>query len=220
MDCLQESSFNRWRRSSSAKLTAFGLALLLLLAFFLLPGSGGGATGLSQYTIVIDAGSSGSRVHVYEIRKEDGTFRVVDELFEQLKPGLSAYKDNPAAAAESLDPLLKSAAQRVPASQHSTTPIALGATAGLRLIGEDAASKILAATREYILARYDFLVRSERDIRILDGNEEGKYAWIAVNTLLGQVRCWGVAAAPPRSARPVNMTARVTVFEHIVARGT
>ena len=185
----QESTFQRWRRSSSAKCTVIGLVLLLVVAFFLFPTSvSSGSSQLdSQYAVVIDAGSSGSRVHVYEVRKHDGSYDVVDELFEQLKPGLSAFKDDPKAAAASLDPLLQKAAERVPPELHSQTAIGLGATAGLRMIGEAKASKILYAVRDHITSNYDFPIRHENDIRILDGNEEGKYAWIAVNTLLGQV---------------------------------
>ena len=193
-DDSSDSALERWRKSSSgAKLTVVGLVVFVVFVFVALGGGGGGVDDIdssfeSQYAVVIDAGSSGSRVHVYEVRKEkNGAFNVVDELFEQLKPGLSAYKADPKAAAASLDPLLDKAAARVPAAQHSTTSIALGATAGLRMIGEAAAARILDEVRDHITEKYDFKIKRKEDVRILDGNEEGKYAWIAVNTLLGQV---------------------------------
>lgn len=44
----------------------------------------------------------------------DGLLDLDTDTFEQLKPGLSAYPDDPAAAAASLDPLLKTALTVVP----------------------------------------------------------------------------------------------------------
>ena len=71
-----------------------GVLVLLFMVWFLFDDEGGSHNDAdaadSQFAVVIDAGSSGSRVHVYEVRKEAGSFNVVDELFEQLKPGLSA----------------------------------------------------------------------------------------------------------------------------------
>jgi apyrase len=178
-------SFNAttWLRSTNGKLTIAGACVMIVVWFLM----SGGAEENSQFTIVIDAGSSGSRVHVYELRNIDGSYEVVDELFESLKPGLSSYKHDPAAAAASLDPLLQAAVDRIPAAQHSQTPIALGATAGLRMIGDTLAGRILLTVRQNIINNYDFQLRKDEDIRILDGSEEGKYAWIAVNTLLGKI---------------------------------
>ena len=45
-----------------------------------------------------------------------GQLDLVSDTFEQLKPGLSAFPDDPAAAAESLQPLLDTALKTVPAS--------------------------------------------------------------------------------------------------------
>ena len=44
----------------------------------------------------------------------------------QLKPGLSAFKDDPKAAAESVRPLLKKALTAVPEFSRPTTPIVVG----------------------------------------------------------------------------------------------
>lgn len=43
-------------------------------------GSLGGSTGKESYALVIDAGSSGSRVHVYKLRWEKGQQLPIVEL--------------------------------------------------------------------------------------------------------------------------------------------
>lgn len=51
-----------------------------------------------QYAVVIDAGSTGSRVIAYEFHMGylDGRLILDKELFVQVKPGLSSYHDKPA----------------------------------------------------------------------------------------------------------------------------
>lgn len=54
--------------------------------------------GAARYAVVFDAGSTGSRVHVYRFdagKSGDGELKLVSDTFEQLKPGLSAFADNP-----------------------------------------------------------------------------------------------------------------------------
>lgn len=51
-----------------------------------------------QYAVVIDAGSTGSRVLAYEFHVAylDGRLVLDSELFHEVKPGLSSYHDRPA----------------------------------------------------------------------------------------------------------------------------
>ncbi len=67
-----------------------------------------------RYAVVFDAGSTGSRVHVFKFNLEDGRLKLQSDTFEQLKPGLSSYADDPAKAAASLQPLLDTALKTVP----------------------------------------------------------------------------------------------------------
>lgn len=57
---------------------------------------------------------AGSRVHVYRFLEKDDKLELQSDKFEQLKPGLSSYADDPKKAAESLKPLLEIALQTVP----------------------------------------------------------------------------------------------------------
>jgi Golgi nucleoside diphosphatase len=75
----------------------------------------------------------------------DKNLKLKSELFEEVKPGLSAYADKPSDAAKSLEPLLLKAKAFIPKEEWSSTPISLKATAGLRLLPKEKADNILNA---------------------------------------------------------------------------
>lgn len=140
----------------------------------------------TQYAVVFDAGSTGSRVHVYSF---GGDMELIPingvgiEFAKKVKPGLSAYADNPEEAADSLKQLLQSAVEVVPEAARPVTPVRLGATAGLRLISDVKANKILAAVRKLIAGTTAF--KFEKGwVSVLEGSQEGSFMWITVNYLL------------------------------------
>lgn len=141
---------------------------------------------------MIDAGSTGSRIHVYKFNNCGPTPELEGEDFKMTQVsvgGLSKYKDDPLAAAKTLDPLLAVAMKAVPDKLKGCTPIAVKATAGLRMIGADAAENILKAVRNHLETKYPFAVVSEKEngVAIMDGSDEGVYAWITTNYLLGKI---------------------------------
>jgi len=149
-----------------------------------------------QYVSMIDAGSTGSRIHVYKFNNCGAAPELEGEvLFKQTEKiegqssGLSAYKDDPEAAAKSLDPLLEAALKVVPDKLKACSPIAVKATAGLRLIGTERSGKILEAVRNRLEQTYPFPVVSDKEggVAIMDGSDEGVYAWITTNYLLGKI---------------------------------
>ena len=53
-----------------------------------------------QYAVVFDAGSTGSRVHIFKFEQSKGiggvpSLKLISDTFEQLKPGLSSFPDDP-----------------------------------------------------------------------------------------------------------------------------
>jgi guanosine-diphosphatase len=148
-----------------------------------------------QYVLMIDAGSTGSRIHVFKFNNCKSTPELESELFKQTKKidgkssGLSAYPNDPEAAAHSLDQLLEAAMKEVPDKLKACTPIAVKATAGLRLLGPEKSGKILEAVRTHLETNYPFPVvsREENGVAIMDGSDEGVYAWITTNYLLGNI---------------------------------
>lgn len=169
-------------RARALKMGAAGLLGLVLLY---------GAHNLllrsdMKYGLMIDAGSTGSRMHTFAFRETaDGRLKLVTEDFFPVKPGLSAYVDDPAAGARSLEPLLQRARKIVPASKRDDTPVFLRATAGLRAVGTHKAEQILDEVRTY-LSKSGFRFDGRQSARVLDGSDEGVYTWITVNYLMGR----------------------------------
>jgi len=141
-----------------------------------------------DFAVVFDAGSSGSRVHVLQfVKPSQGLHRLETEYFEQLKPGLSSYGDKAEEAADSLVPLLDFAAAKVPDAVLHKTPLIVRATAGLRMLPGEQAERILNAVARK-LHKYNFKLQGgDEDVKIMDGEDEGIFAWLAVNFLLGRV---------------------------------
>ncbi|KAK0719793.1 nucleoside phosphatase family-domain-containing protein [Lasiosphaeris hirsuta] len=148
-----------------------------------------------QYVLMIDAGSTGSRIHVYKFNNCGPSPELEDEFFMQTakiegqSSGLSAYADDPEAAAKSLDPLLQAALEKVPDKLKGCSPIAVKATAGLRLTGPEKSQRVLDAVRNHLETKYPFPVvsKEENGVAIMDGSDEGVYAWITTNYLLGKI---------------------------------
>ncbi|KAK1386472.1 Apyrase [Heracleum sosnowskyi] len=172
--------------------------LLITLVLFLMP-SRDDAVALNRkispnssrdykYAVIFDAGSSGSRVHVFCFDKHLDLVPIANqlELFLQLKPGLSAYPNDPKAAALSLQPLLNKAEAAVPRELRPKTAVRVGATAGLRQLGVEASDKILQSVRDYL--KHSSSLRAKSDwVAVLDGSQEGAYQWVTLNYLLGRL---------------------------------
>ncbi|XP_029442932.1 ectonucleoside triphosphate diphosphohydrolase 3 [Rhinatrema bivittatum] len=154
-----------------------------------------------KYGIVLDAGSSRTTVYVYQwpSEKENNT-GVVNQTFKcNVKgSGISGYGNNPQGAAKSIEDCMEKVKEKIPGHQQNSTPVYLGATAGMRLLrsqNEKAANEILAGIHNYFRNQsFDF-----RGAQIITGQEEGVYGWITANYLMGnflEKNIWRVWARP------------------------
>ena len=148
-----------------------------------------------QYGIQMDAGSSGTRLYVYKwnarIFKElppSLTQVMTEESWSKKQnPGISTFGTNPTGAGASIQPLLDFAIDVVLKSEGvtdvSTVPVFLGATAGLRMLAPSTVTAILTSVQSTV-KNAGFMYKKEW-IRVLSGEEEGAFGWVAANSLLG-----------------------------------
>ena len=131
--------------------------------------------------------SIASTIAVSTPELEDEEFAMTEK--KEGGSGLSSYKSDAEGAAKSLDILLDVAMKTVPDELKSCTPVAVKATAGLRKLGEEMSAKILAAVRTRLENTYPFPVISDANggVEVMDGKDEGVYAWITTNYLLGKI---------------------------------
>ncbi|EAW12968.1 putative nucleoside diphosphatase (Ynd1) [Aspergillus clavatus NRRL 1] len=154
-----------------------------------------------HYGVVLDAGSSGTRVHVYRwldhtvARKQADTdelktlpeLKTKPEWTKKIHPGVSSFAERPEAIGpDHLAELLDHARKIVPASEIKDTPIFLLATAGMRLLPNLERELLLNQICTYANENYDFLLPDcGVHIQVIPGVTEALYGWIATNYLLG-----------------------------------
>ncbi|XP_077095488.1 ectonucleoside triphosphate diphosphohydrolase 6 isoform X4 [Siphateles boraxobius] len=138
-----------------------------------------------QYGIMFDAGSTGTRIHIFKFQMEPNAPKLAHETFRAIKPGLSAYADDPEKSKEGLLGLLKVAKDTVPETLWSSSPLMLRATAGLRLLPGEKATILLDKVRE-VFSESLFFYRPD-SVSIMDGTDEGMSAWITINFLIGSL---------------------------------
>ncbi|XP_028837039.1 ectonucleoside triphosphate diphosphohydrolase 3 [Denticeps clupeoides] len=136
-----------------------------------------------KYGIVLDCGSSRTTVYVYRwpADKENNT-GVVSETHVCNVNG-SGISDWSNMTLNKLGKCMKEVEEHIPSSQHKTTPVYLGATAGMRLLhlqNESASNEILLNLKNYLKT----LPFQFKNVSIISGEEEGLYGWITVNYLM------------------------------------
>ena len=125
-----------------------------------------------NHGIVIDCGSSGSRIYVYKWGNDGLKFEL--PVSKKVTPGLSELADNPENTANYLQPLLEFAKESIDSQDHSRASIFLMATAGMRLVDYEKGQQILANACKHVGATTDFVIQScDINFRIITGEFEG-----------------------------------------------
>lgn len=131
-----------------------------------------------KYAIVIDAGSFGTRIHVYSLKYvNNAVHSLLDEVFVEIAKPLSAFAGREHELEDAIfDRLLRVAKESIPSELYLSVPVSVKATAGLRLLSQESAEKILATVRS-ILAKWPFVPEKnslEHAVSIIQGRDEGK----------------------------------------------
>ncbi|QLG73748.1 hypothetical protein HG535_0F02590 [Zygotorulaspora mrakii] len=162
------------------------------------------------YGVVIDAGSSGSRIYVY--KWEDPTFLLqhtddqqllhsVPKIFQnkdwtyKVTPGLSSFKSRPKKAfSKHIKLLLEFASEIIPEEKLHSTPVFIQATAGMRLLRKKERDDIIKSLCHGIKHSTAFLLENcESQIQVIDGEIEGLYGWLSLNYLYGHFNSYEVS---------------------------
>lgn len=202
---LKLSGFTRYKRVLKTIIIVLVVVLLLVGVYFAFSsGKGRGVFKESYFSVVVDCGSTGTRVNVYEWMPggasnmkfplllhsyPDKTTR--SSLWKnscryhcmQTEPGLDKFVGNSSGVRVSLEPLLIWAEQVVPHERHGDTPIFVLGTAGLRRLAVENARQVLEDV-EAVLKEHTFLYRKNW-IRVLSGKEEAYYGWVSLNYKMG-----------------------------------
>uniref|UniRef100_A0A803T995 Ectonucleoside triphosphate diphosphohydrolase 6 n=1 Tax=Anolis carolinensis TaxID=28377 RepID=A0A803T995_ANOCA len=129
------------------------------------------------YGIMFDAGSTGTRIHVFNGRpkpSEDPRLRTTDLKHLEVCSSLKLLKYSPflsLQSAEGINELLAVAKEDVPENLWKSTPLVLKATAGLRLLPGEKAQELLDKVKS-VFQQSPFLVGDDC-VSIMDGTDEG-----------------------------------------------
>ncbi|CAK7357277.1 unnamed protein product [Dovyalis caffra] len=166
--------------------------------------------GASRFYVVLDCGSTGTRVYVYQASIDhysDGGLPIVLKSYTEgvsrkpngraydrmeTEPGLHMLVRNTSGLKAAINPLVRWAEKQIPQQAHKTTSLFLCATAGVRRL-PNADSKWLLDKTWSILKESPFLCQREW-VKIISGIEEAYYGWIALN------HHKGVLGASPKKA--------------------
>ncbi|KAL3837774.1 hypothetical protein ACJIZ3_022365 [Penstemon smallii] len=175
-------------------LCLFFLASLSLALRFLY------SKGPSKFYVVLDCGSTGTRVYIYEAsvnyEKDDNlpiSLKSLPEGFKkkpgsengraynrmETEPGFDKLVHNISGLRKAIKPLIHWAEKQIPKKSHKTTTLFLYATAGVRRL-PSSDSEWLLNNAWSILKSSPFLCKKEF-IKIITGMEEAYYGWIALN---------------------------------------
>ncbi|KAH7683985.1 Apyrase protein [Dioscorea alata] len=140
----------------------------------------------NNFGVIIDGGSTGTRIHVFLYRMGRDFMPEID--FEgsaamRVAPGLSSFAEEPEKAGELIRELVEFGKGRVPRDLWGDTEVRLMATAGLRLLDVGAQERILDACRKVL--KFSGFRFQDDWASVISGSDEGIYAWVAANYALG-----------------------------------
>ncbi|KAF2103207.1 hypothetical protein NA57DRAFT_63844 [Rhizodiscina lignyota] len=156
--------------------------------------------GKWNFGVILDAGSSGTRVHIYKWKKHERALKDADkkdlqrlpkvktdkDWTKKIHPGVSTFGNKPEQVGpDHLKPLFEHALSIIPKDEVPNTPIFLLATAGVRLLPDYERQTLLKEICSYAQKNTKFqLPDCDIHIQVIPGETEGLYGWIAANYLL------------------------------------
>ncbi|KAK0058434.1 nucleoside-diphosphatase mig-23 [Biomphalaria pfeifferi] len=138
------------------------------------------------FGVLLDGGSSGTKMKVYGWKPPTATKRVPTvELLRtrRFSPGVHTLYSHWVNMTRYIGNIVEAARLAVPREKHTDTPIYMMATAGVRTLSLRETSILFDHIR-LELANSGFSYHPQK-VDVLSGEEEAVYSWIAANYLLG-----------------------------------
>ena len=196
------SSRKKW--VSAIKLAIFLTLFLFLIYMVLVIAYSYWSQGYGKYFVVLDCGSTGTRIYVYHAsiqhkkynslpiaikslrnglhrRPRSQSGRAYDRM--ETEPGLDKLVHNVSGLKGALKPLIRWAQKQIPVHAHRTTSVFLYATAGVRRL-PSADSQWLLDNAWSVLKDSPFLCKKDW-VKIISGTEEAYFGWISLNYYSG-----------------------------------
>ncbi|KAI3817833.1 hypothetical protein L1987_11631 [Smallanthus sonchifolius] len=154
----------------------------------------------TRFFVVLDCGSTGTRVFVYQAsmnHQKDGNLPILLKSLpedpqsrpssqsgraynrKETEPGFDKLVHNITGLTQAINPLLGWAEKQIPKHAHKTTSLFLYATAGVRRL-PTADSDWLLNNAWSIMKKSSFVCEREW-VKIISGTDEAYYGWIALN---------------------------------------
>ncbi len=156
---------------------------------------------LGRWGVILDAGSSGTRLHVYKWKDpakilKDGKEKDLHSLpkletekkwTKKIRPGVSTFGEKPTEVGpDHLQSLIDHALDIIPEDKIKDTPVFLMATAGMRLLPQLQQTALTREICSYFRRNTEFsLPDCDLHVQVIPGETEGLYGWLASNYLLG-----------------------------------
>jgi apyrase len=148
------------------------------------------------YSIVIDAGSKGSRLIIFRWVPPSESDRVrrsqivIPETvgMKRVRPGLSTFALSPGDVRESLKSLIDYATDQLSLIEElfEFIPIYIKCTAGMRDLTPARRDAVMENSISFI-KNYSPFYFDENMASVISGEEEGAYAWLSINALRGRL---------------------------------
>jgi hypothetical protein len=127
----------------------------------------------NQCLAVVDAGSSGSRLHVYALdnNQRNGVIQIKEKYYKSIQPGLSSLNLNQKSINQYLETLFDN-------QSSQQIPVFFYATAGMRMIPVDKQNQYYSYIHTWFANQSAWQLEAAKTI---SGQEEGLYSWLSVN---------------------------------------
>jgi hypothetical protein len=153
----------------------------ILLAFFFGKQSCFSTEQQEQHIIILDAGSTGSRIYIYKFDVKFPLETITEVAHKRVNPALSTFVNNSIGLTLQINTLLAFAKTITPPSSWASTNISLKATAGLRSLSDKDVDYLITATNAAL--KDSVFLADPQSTKVISGEEEALFDILAVTAL-------------------------------------